>query len=152
VPDNLSPEHRKKAMTAVKSSDTSLERRVADVFLAQGWRFERNVADLPGKPDFVFRSARLIVFVDGDFWHGWQFPRWQGKLGEYWQKKIARNRRRDQLNFRRLRRLGWTVLRIWGHEVDRDLAAVAARVQMHLPRRTKSRRPAVLPLRRAAGR
>jgi DNA mismatch endonuclease (patch repair protein) len=128
VPDNLRPEDRVKAMRAVKGTNTSLERIVYAAFQARGWRCARNVADLPGKPDFVFKKARLVVFVDGDFWHGWRFPQWCEKLTPYWKKKIERNRLRDRLNFQRLRRAGWRVLRLWGHNVERDLAGAVAKV------------------------
>jgi DNA mismatch endonuclease (patch repair protein) len=128
MPDNLSPEDRKKTMRAVKGSDTSLERVVFAAFAERGWECDRNVGDLPGKPDFVFAAQRLAVFVDGDFWHGWRFPLWCEKLTPYWRWKIERNRRRDRLNFRRLRRRGWRVLRLWGHQVEKDLAAAVGRV------------------------
>lgn len=137
--DNLSPEHRRKAMRAVKGSDTSLERACDEAFSARGWSYERNVPDLPGKPDFVFREAQLIVFADGDFWHGWRFSLWRDSLGEYWQQKIARNRARDQRNFRKLRRLGWKVVRVWGHQVTRDLPAVVDRIAAILAERTPKR-------------
>ena len=137
MPDNLSPEHRRKTMQAVKGSNTSLERAVEAAFLARGWVCQRNVADLPGKPDFVFEAARLVVFVDGDFWHGWRFPLWREKLTPYWKGKIERNRRRDRLNFRRLRRLGWRVLRLWGHQVEKDLAGAVRRVAALLRRKPR---------------
>jgi len=95
VADNLTPEHRRKNMQAIKDRNTSLEKLVALAFCRKGWRYRRNYALLPGKPDFVFTKAKLVVFVDGDFWHGWQFPRWKQKLSEKWQEKIDRNRRRD---------------------------------------------------------
>jgi DNA mismatch endonuclease (patch repair protein) len=115
-------------MRAVKGKNTSLETTVSSAFHHQGWRFRRHVAALPGKPDFVFVRARVVVFVDGDFWHGWQFPRWKDALAPYWRQKIEKNRIRDRKHFRRLRRMGWTVLRIWGHEVERDLEFAVARV------------------------
>ena len=116
-------------MQAVKGKNTSLERIVAATFWQQGWRYRRNYASLPGKPDFVFLRERVAVFVDGDFWHGWRFPLWRKKLPDYWQKKIERNRQRDRYNFRFLRRQGWRVIRIWGHQVERDLEAVVERVK-----------------------
>jgi len=121
VADNLTPEQRRKAMQAVKGKNTSLERTLASALHREGLRFRRNVSTLPGKPDFVFTRARLVVFVDGDFWHGWRYPLWKHKLGEFWRNKIERNRRRDRNNFRRLRRQGWTVVRFWGHQIERDL-------------------------------
>jgi DNA mismatch endonuclease (patch repair protein) len=137
MPDNLSPEDRRKTMQAVKGSNTSLERAVEAAFQAQGWVCERHVADLPGKPDFVFIQARLVVFVDGDFWHGWRFPLWCEKLKPYWKQKIERNRRRDRANFRRLRRLGWRVLRLWGHQVEKDLPGAVRRVAALLRRKKR---------------
>lgn len=115
-------------MAAVKGSNTSLERKVDAAFQARGWKYERNLASLPGKPDFVFHAERVIVFVDGDFWHGWRFPQWKDKLTPYWQAKIARNRKRDRLNFQRLRRQGWKVMRFWSHQVDANLDAVVEQV------------------------
>jgi len=129
MPDNLTPEQRRKTMAAVKSSDTTLERVLRAAFLAKRWRFDSYVKELPGNPDFVFAKARLTVFVDGDFWHGWWFPAWRDTLPKYWQQKIERNRRRDRLNVRRLRRLGWRVLRVWGHDVERRLDTVIERVE-----------------------
>ena len=111
-------------MAAVKGKNTSLERTVDAAFRARGWVYKRNVNDLPGKPDFVFEDEGVIVFVDGDFWHGWRFPQWKEKLTTYWQEKIERNRKRDQSNFQRLRRRGWKVLRFWSHQIERDLEAV----------------------------
>ena len=128
MPDNLTTEQRRKAMAAVKGTNTSLERKVDHAFQKQGWFYSRNVPTLPGKPDFVFDREAVIVFVDGDFRHGWRFPQWKGKLSPYWQKKIERNRKRDRANFQRLRRRGWIVLRFWSHQIDSDLQSVVERV------------------------
>jgi DNA mismatch endonuclease (patch repair protein) len=128
MPDNLTPEQRRKTMQAVKSRDTGLEKTVGSALHKRGLRYRRCVKSLPGTPDFVFRRAKVVVFVDGDFWHGWRFPEWKGKLKPYWQAKIERTRRRDRRNFQRLRRAGWTVLRFWSHQVERDLRTVVERV------------------------
>ena len=140
MPDNLTPEQRQKTMRAVKGRDTSLEKTVSSALHIRGLRYRRCVASLPGKPDFVFTKARVVVFVDGDFWHGWRFPQWQEKLQPYWVNKIERNRRRDRLNFQRLRRKGWTVLRFWSHQVEQDLSAVVDRIVGVLGTRTVSHR------------
>jgi DNA mismatch endonuclease (patch repair protein) len=83
---------------------------------------------LPGRPDFVFVRARVAVFVDGDFWHGWRFPLWEHKLSPFWKKKIGDNRVRDLRNFRKLRTAGWVVLRIWEHEIKDDPARCVDRI------------------------
>jgi DNA mismatch endonuclease (patch repair protein) len=129
MPDNLTPEQRRKTMQAVKGRDTSIEKIVSSALHKRGLRYRRCVTSLPGKPDFVFAKARVIVFVDGDFWHGWRFPQWRDKLQPYWQTKIERNRRRDRYNFQRLRRAGWTVLRFWSHQVQARLNAVVERIE-----------------------
>jgi DNA mismatch endonuclease, patch repair protein len=90
--------------------------------------FETHARDLPGRPDFVMRKAKVAVFVDGDFWHGWRFPAWRDKLSVKWEAKIEKNRLRDARNFRRLRTLGWKVVRLWEHQLKRDPGACMVRV------------------------
>jgi DNA mismatch endonuclease (patch repair protein) len=72
------------------------------------------------RPDFVFRQARLAIFVDGCFWHGCPRHGTQPKgNAAFWKKKFARNRARDRRVNRALRRADWRVLRIWEHELTR---------------------------------
>ena len=130
-------------MAAVKGSNTSLERTVDAAFEERRWTYERNVGTLSGKPDFVFHQDHVIVFVDGDFWHGWRFPQWKDKLTPYWRKKIERTRKRDRSNFQRLRRRGWKVLRFWSHQIEHDLEGVVEKVAEVLEngKRRKARKP-----------
>lgn len=113
---------------------------MGEALRALGWDFETHARDLPGRPDILFREAGVAVFVDGDFWHGWRFPIWKDKLSEKWEAKIEANRRRDARNFRRLRREGWQVVRIWEHQVERDIAACVARIEVRLPLSRKPHR------------
>jgi len=115
-------------MARIKGKDTGPERIVAAGLAALGLPFDQHVADLPGRPDFVFRDAKLAVFVDGSFWHGWRFPLWKHKLAAKWRNKIAATRRRDRRNFSRLRRAGWRVIRIWEHQVEMSPANCVARI------------------------
>jgi DNA mismatch endonuclease (patch repair protein) len=78
----------------------------------------RNVPTFRVKPDYVFRKARLALFVDGCFWHG--CPRHATRPANnrtFWKKKLAGNKTRDQVVNRALRRAGWRVIRIWEHEL-----------------------------------
>src|SRR5881227_2669414 len=111
--DNLTPEQRTRTMSRIRSRDTKPEMTIRKLVHARGLRFRKHAKALPGTPDLVFPSARVAVFVDGDFWHGWRFPEWRDGLAPYWLAKIERNRARDQRNFRRLRHMGWTVIRLW---------------------------------------
>jgi DNA mismatch endonuclease (patch repair protein) len=134
--DNLTREQRSYCMSRVKGRDTGLERLVGAALRAHGLRFQTHVKTLPGRPDIVFSSARVAVFIDGDFWHGYRFPRWVHTISPFWRAKIGRNRDRDRRNFRRLRGLGWQVVRIWQHEAERDVAKAAGRVLEALRSRT----------------
>ena len=116
-------------MSRIRARDTQPELAVRRLLHARGLRYRTHSSGLPGKPDIVFARARVIVFVDGDFWHGWRFNRWKDGLAPYWRQKIEGNMRRDARNFRHLRRSGWTVIRLWEHEIEADPAACVDRVE-----------------------
>ncbi|WP_272870098.1 very short patch repair endonuclease [Neoroseomonas oryzicola] len=136
----MSPEKRSAVMSRIRGKDTGPERAVAQALLSRGWEFETHARDLPGRPDILFRTSMVAVFIDGDFWHGWRLPVWRDKLTEAWEAKIEANRRRDARNFRKLRRSGWTVIRLWEHQVKRDLHGCIARVEELLPSQGRQRR------------
>ncbi|MFY9607388.1 MAG: very short patch repair endonuclease [Blastocatellia bacterium] len=116
--DIMSPATRSIVMSRIKGSNTGPERILFAELRRQHVYFAKHVSQLPGRPDIVFRKAMLAIFIDGDFWHGWRFPLWQHKLSPKWRKKIAMTRDRDKRNFRRLRRLGYKVVRIWEHQIE----------------------------------
>jgi DNA mismatch endonuclease (patch repair protein) len=124
----MSPETRSALMARIKGKNTGPERLLREALSADGMRCEYHAKDLLGRPDLVFRDCRVAVFVDGDFWHGWRFSIWRDKLSAKWEKKIESNRRRDSRVHRSLRRAGWRVLRIWEHQIERDLHACVRRV------------------------
>jgi DNA mismatch endonuclease (patch repair protein) len=115
-------------MARIRGTDTGPERMMAAALADHGLSAERHARDLPGRPDFVFRDARVAVFVDGDFWHGRHFANWRHKLSEKWERKIAMTRLRDARNVRALRRAGWKVVRIWEHDLGKGVNASTARV------------------------
>lgn len=128
MPDNLTPEQRSYCMSRIKGKDTGLEVHVRSELHKRGLRFRKHIKELPGKPDIVFSKARVAVFVDGDFWHGYRFPLWEHKVSDFWKKKIAKNRDRDGRNHKKLRGMGWTVIRVWQHEVQEDLETCINRI------------------------
>ncbi len=133
--DMFTKEKRSWIMSGIRSSgNCSTEQRLIAImrrFKITGWR--RRIK-LPGKPDFVFWHARVVVFVDGDFWHGnprcFRLPKSNIK---YWQKKIDGNRSRDKQINHKLRRLGWRVIRIWESDLDKEnvVAAKLKRAMTH---------------------
>lgn len=132
--DKLTPEQRSRLMSRVRSKDTDIERALRSALHRNGLRFRKHVSGLPGRPDIVFPKARLAVYVDGDFWHGYRFKTWKDKLPLYWQEKIEKNRKRDACNKRRLRSMGWTALRIWGHSIEKNLDGVVAAISYEIRR------------------
>lgn len=128
--DNMTPEQRSRTMSRIRKTDTKPELIIRRLSFSRGLRYRKYSAHLPGKPDLVFASARVVVFVDGDFWHGWQFEKWQRKLSSlYWKEKIRRNRERDKENRKRLEADGWTVLRIWEHEIEQNADTCVDRIE-----------------------
>lgn len=124
-------------MRAVRTAETGPEELLAVALKATGLRFRRNDKAVFGVPDFVFRKAKLAVFVDGDFWHGrawFKSGAAPATNSAFWISKFERNRRRDRLVNRELKRTGWTVLRLWASEVRKNSALSAARVQTRLRR------------------
>ena len=128
MPDNLTPEQRSHCMSRIKGKDTGLERKVRSELHKRGFRFRKHVKELPGKPDIVFPKAKVAVFIDGDFWHGYRFPSWKHKVSEFWREKISKTRERDRRNFRKLRTMGWHVIRLWQHEIEKDFESCIQRI------------------------
>jgi DNA mismatch endonuclease (patch repair protein) len=128
-----SPRASQAARGASKKADTRCEVLLRRALWKEGCRFRKNRADLPGKPDIVFSRMRLVIFCDGDFWHGrdWEQRREKLRRGNnpsYWVNKIRRNRERDHENQRRLEEAGWSVLRFW----ETDILAHPGRVTQEI--------------------
>lgn len=133
--DIMPPEKRSTVMSRIKGKNTGPERIIFNVIESHDICFDRHAKDLPGRPDVAFRQAKLAVFLDGDFWHGWRFPLWEHKLAQKWRAKIAATRDRDRRNFRELHREGWRVLRIWEHQIERSPEKCVERILSILGKR-----------------
>lgn len=119
---------------------TAAERVLRAALRAEGLRFRtdaRPEPELRCTADVVFPGARVCVFIDGCFWHG--CPRHFGlpkTNSAWWNEKIAANRARDARQSRLLKRRGWSVLRIWEHQVREETAPrIVARVRRLLEKR-----------------
>ncbi len=117
--DRLSGKARSELMSRIRSKNTLFERDFIKALKKRtALRFSINVDSIKGKPDIVFRKQKVCVFLDSDFWHGWQYPRWKHLLKDnFWRDKIERNRNRDRRNTGYLRRERWIVVRIWEHNI-----------------------------------
>ena len=135
MPDVFTKAKRSDVMSRIRSrGNKDTELALAKLFRAHGISGWRRNQKIFGKPDFVFRAARLAVFVDGCFWHG--CPRHGTKPkgnAAFWRRKFSRNKQRDELVNRTLRRTGWRVLRVWEHELARkNEARLVRRIQRTL--------------------
>lgn len=105
-------------MASIRSTGTKPEREVFSYLRRKGIYFQKHYRRAHGRPDIALPRKKIAVFVDGDFWHGWKFKDWGHKLPQvYWKEKIEGNMRRDKRNFRKLRKEGWRVLRVWEHQL-----------------------------------
>ena len=122
--DKLTREQRRKNMQSNKSSGTKPELLLAKTLFSRGHRYRKNNKSVFGKPDLTFKKIKLAIFVDGEFWHGqnWIERKHDHKTNqEFWNKKIARNIRRDIEVNEELIKQGWTILRFWSEEIIKDL-------------------------------
>lgn len=122
---------------ASKKSGNRPEMRLRRALFAAGCRYRVCAPDVPGHPDIVFSRARIVVFCDGDFWHGKDWEERQKKLARgtnaaYWTAKIARNIERDGEIDRELGARGFAVLRFWESDIRRKLDEVVAEIVTRL--------------------
>lgn len=111
---------RSDIMSKISSKETKPEVLVRKYLFAQGFRYRKNVKDLPGKPDIVLPKYKTVVFVNGCFWHGHKnckksaLPTSNTQL---WEEKISRNIVRDLENTQKLLDMGYEVIVVWQCEL-----------------------------------
>lgn len=137
--------------------DTKPELLLRRALRGSGLRYKIDVGSLPGRPDLVIPAARLVVFCDGDFWHGRSLRSRLSKLkrghnASYWVSKIKSNVQRDRRVDRLLRDAGWTFLRLWETDVRADPHKAAAVVLSAIARRNSFRNQPRVNKRRATTR
>jgi len=144
--DTLSVAARSHRMSLITGRNTKPEISLRRGLHATGLRYRIHVGKLPGKPDIVFGPAKLIVFVNGCFWHGHTCP--DGHIpksnSEFWKEKICKNRIRDARNIRALRQSGWKVVVVWecrlrkNEDVIREVGRVRSRILKRQPERDRA--------------
>ena len=131
-------------MAAVRSTNNKAEVALRRELWRRGLRYRLYAPDLIGRPDIVFRHAQVVVFVDGDFWHGRELienglatfrETIRGKRRKWWINKIRRTVLRDLLVSRQLRTDGWLVVRIWESTIRQRTESSATRVETIVRRR-----------------
>ena len=128
--DNLTKEQRTKNMKAIKSSHTKMEDYICKVLWKEGFRFRKNVKNLPGKPDIAIKKFKIVIFLDSCFFFFFpeHFKKPKSNL-EYWDPKIERNVKRDIEVNKFYNDNQWHILRIWEHEFKNNLDATINKIE-----------------------
>ena len=134
--DIKTKESRRYNMSRIAGKDTKPEELVRKYLFSKGFRYRKNVRKLPGTPDVVLPKYRTVIFVNGCFWHGHEgckMFRMPKKNGDFWEKKINRNRERDRKNKKTLEDNGWQVIVIWECELTTNkLEQTMRKVELQL--------------------
>ena len=126
---------RSELMSKIRSKNTKPEIKVRKALWSLGFRYRKNVKKLPGSPDIVFTKQRLVVFIDGEFWHGYYWDERKSKIKSnrgFWIPKIERNMQRDSQNDQFLTERGWYVMRFWENQVKKDFDYCIRRIVSYL--------------------
>ena len=114
---------RSEFMGKIRSKETKPEIKLRKMLWGLGIRYRKNVRKLPRTPDIVIRKYKLVIFIDGEFWHGYN---WEKKKGEiksnrnFWIPKIERNMQRDRQCNQMLAEKGFTVFRCWDKQIENE--------------------------------
>ncbi len=129
-PNGMSP--RSYNMSMIRSKNTKVEILLRKELWRRGLRYRKNCSLIYGKPDLVFLRKQIAVFIDGEFWHGYNFEEIKSRLKnnkEFWIEKIERNMERDFEITQFLIEQGWLVLRFWDFEIKNDLDSCADKIE-----------------------
>jgi len=115
---------RSRMMAGIKGKDTKPEMLIRSELHRRGFRFRKNVKELPGKPDIVLPKYKSVIMVNGCFWHGHgcRFFKWPSTRPEFWRDKIYGNKKRDEINVQSLMNEGWSVCVIWECSIKKQLS------------------------------
>ena len=131
--DVFSRKKRSEIMSRIKSKNTGIEKAVFSYLRKRKIYFQSHYHKIFGKPDIAIPSKKLAVFINGDFWHGYRFIVWKERIPRaYWRDKIESNIARDKKNYSMLKSRGWSVLKIWEHEIKQQPEKTFTRIEKFL--------------------
>ena len=128
--DIFTPEKRSWVMSRIRSKDTKIEKKTASMLRKNKIHYRR-FPKVFGSPDFVVEK-KVLVFCDGDFWHGYQYDKKKKPPKKFWREKIERNMARDRKVSGKLRRDGWSVVRLWEHDIEASPDKCIRKIQKNL--------------------
>jgi DNA mismatch endonuclease (patch repair protein) len=122
---------RSKSMSKIKGKNTKSEKLLRKTLWGLGIRYRKNDPRLPGKPDIVIPRYKLVIFIDGEFWHGHDWESKKDKIKsnrKFWVPKIERNMQRDRANNELLAKSGWQVFRFWDQEIKKQFGTCLKKI------------------------
>ena len=128
--DIFSRKKRSWVMSRIRSRDTGIEKKTAQLLRKNKIHYRR-YPKVFGSPDFVVEK-KLLVFCDGDFWHGYRYAKKKKPPKKFWRDKIERNMERDRTVTRKLRADGWTVVRLWEHDIEKNSESCVRKIRKSL--------------------
>ena len=126
---------RSQLMSKIKGKNTSPELLLRKALWKQNIRYRVHNKNLPGNPDIANKRYKLAIFVDGEFWHGFEWEKKREKINAnrgFWIPKIKRNMQRDIENNKKLQNLGYKVFRFWEKNVKKDVASCTKEIETYL--------------------
>jgi len=131
--DIFSKEKRSEVMSKIRSENTKIELLVFKELRKRGIYFQKHYKKVYGSPDIALPRKKKAVFIDGDFWHGYKTNVLCKNLsGVFWKNKITKNIERDRKINKQLNEIGWKILRIWEHEIKKELDITIYKIQRFL--------------------
>lgn len=118
--DRMTKKQRSINMSHIKSKDTSIELKVRKYLYHHGFRYKKNDKTLPGTPDIVISKYRVVIFINGCFWHhhyDCRYATLPKTRQNYWLKKINRNVDNDLKHYKELKQLDYKVIVVWECEI-----------------------------------
>ncbi|MUH35056.1 very short patch repair endonuclease [Zobellia amurskyensis] len=126
---------RSKIMSKIRGKNTKPELAFRKALYAAGYRYRIDYKKLIGKPDIALKKYKTVIFIDGEYWHGYNWEERKPKVKtnrEFWIAKIERNIQRDEEVNEELERLGYKVFRFWETEIKKELDRCLTEVTQHL--------------------
>ena len=127
MPDIFTKEKRSWVMSRIRGTNTKIDLQMNEILKGLGFSYKM-YPKMYGNPDFILEEQKIVIFCDGDFWHGYNYNNKKKPRQKFWKDKIERNMKRDQKYTRKLRREGLSVLRFWEHDIEKKTVMCIDRI------------------------
>ena len=134
--DVFTPEKRSWVMSRIRRKNTKIDLKMKEILSKTNCAYER-YPKMFGNPDFIIKRKKIVIFCDGDFWHGYNYDSKKKPAKKFWRDKIEENIRRDKKISRKLRREGWSVLRFWEHDIEKNPEKCIRRIKTKIKERNR---------------